>query len=421
MIVKDGAPVLGRCLRSASRFVDRIVVGDTGSRDESAAIAREFGAEVIAVPWERDFSRARNRVLEMRKCDWILVLDADEMLDGFGGARIGELIAANVDAYHNLRWNYMRDTSTRLGFEAARPNPCLIEEARQYPAYVPLPTTRLFRGHPGVYYEGCVHETVTRRLAALRLTTAQADFVVHHFGHAEDADADRQQKNDLYQVLGEQKLAANGADPQALLELGFAELENARRTAVALSHFERACRLSPRSAVAWLFSGMCLVRLSRLPEAMERLERAANLGLRNAVYQQTLGDAHFHAGHYAEARQAYAQLAAMGEASPLSEAKLGASEVHLGAVRDGIRRMQLAVESAPAFGELYDILAAGALLGGEAELAARTAEARLQVGKPTKFHFELAALLRAQIAQKEAQAWQGKSSGMAEAQTAGAA
>ncbi len=204
MIVKDGAPVLGRCLKSVALFADRIVVGDTGSRDGSAEIARSFGAEVIPIPWEEDFSMARNRVLRERKCDWVLVLDADEMLDGAAAKRIRELIEAPaVAAYHNPRWNYMRDTSTRLGFQAARPNPVVIEEARPYPAYVLLPTTRLFRGNPEVYYEGCVHETVTRRLAALELPTERADFVVHHFGHAEDADADRQRKNDVYQSLGE--------------------------------------------------------------------------------------------------------------------------------------------------------------------------------------------------------------------------
>ncbi len=398
MIVKDGAQVLARCLRSVEPLVDRIVVGDTGSADESAAIARSFGAEVIAVPWEDDFSRARNCVLWHRKCDWILVLDADEMLDASGGAQIRQLIEAQqLFAYHNPRWNYMRDASARLGFQAARPNPIVLEESRSYPAYVPLPTTRLFRNHPGIFYEGCVHETVTRRLATLGLATARAEFIVHHFGHAEDADAERQKKNNLYQALGEMKLQANANDAQAYIEIGLAELENARRPAVALSHFERACELSPQSAVAWLFAGACLVRLMKLPEALQRLDRAAKLGLRNAVFFQTLGDAHFHAGRYGEARDAYAQVAALGDASPLSEAKRGACEVYLGSAAEGIRRMQQAVADAPQFAELYDMLAASALLGGDIELAARTLEARRRLGHLTEFHAQLAALLQAQM------------------------
>src|SRR5262249_38302688 len=162
------------------------------------------------------FSRARNLMLAQRKCDWILVIDADEMLDASAGARIRKAIERpGIAAFHNWRWNYMRDASTRLGFQMARPNPMTLEDARACPAYVPLPTTRLFRSHPGIYYEGCVHETVTRRVAALQLVTKFADFIVHHFGHAEDEDLDRQRKNDLYQLLGEKKLKENANDPQA--------------------------------------------------------------------------------------------------------------------------------------------------------------------------------------------------------------
>lgn len=403
MIVKDGAATLARCLKSVSTFADRIVVGDTGSTDESVAIARAGGAEVIAIPWEDDFSRARNRVLEQRKCDWILVIDADEMLDVSAAARIRTAMEhPEAAAFHNWRWNYMRDTSTRLGFQLARPNPMLLEAAAPYPAYVPLPTTRLFRSHPGIYYEGCVHETVTRRLTTLQLATRFADFIVHHFGHAEDEEMDRQRKNDLYQLLGEKKLRENADDPQALIELGMAELENARRPAVALEHFERACRLSPASGVGWLFAGICMVRLSRLNEALERLKRAAGLGMRNALFFQAAGDAYFHGGRYTEANAAYAQVAALGESSPLSEAKRGAAEVHMGRAKEGIERMRRAVASAPAFSELYDILATGALLGGDVKLAAEAAQTRLTMGKTTEFHQQLASVLQAQMQQQTA-------------------
>jgi tetratricopeptide (TPR) repeat protein len=403
MIVKNGAPVLERCLRSAAPFVDRILIGDTGSTDGSQDLARAFGAEVIDIPWEQDFSRARNRVLQMRKRDWILVLDADEMLDPAGGARIRELIQTQaVFAYHNPRWNYMRDASTRIGFQAAKPNPALLDDARSYPAYIPLPTTRLFRSYPGIYYEGCVHETVTRRVAALNLPTASADFIVHHFGHAEDASEERHQKDALYQTLGERKLKANPNDPQALLEMGLAELEHARRPETALALFERASHLSPQSAAAWLYAGVCLVRLAKIPEALERLEQAASLGLETGVYFQALGDAHFQAGHFAQASAAYIRLASLGETSPLSETKLGACEVHLGLVEQGTRRMQQAVAAAPEYAELYDILAAAALLSGNLPVAVKTVEARLRLGNPTAFHIQLVSAIQAQFNQQQA-------------------
>jgi len=85
----------------------------------------------------------------------------------------------------------------------------------------------------------------------------------------------------------------------------------------------------------------------------------------------------------------------------LSEAKRGAAEVRLGRAKEGIARMRKAVSSAPAFGELYDILATGALLGGDLQLAADTAAARLKLGKTTEFHEQLAAVLEMQLRQQK--------------------
>jgi tetratricopeptide (TPR) repeat protein len=400
MIVKNGAAAgLARCLTSVAPFIDRILIGDTGSTDATPDIVREFDAEFLHLPWENDFARARNRVLAHRRCDWILVLDADEMLDHHGARQIRTLLdAPDIFAYDNWRWNYMRDSHTRLGSQSPRANPSVLEESRAFPAYVPSLTTRLFRSHPGIDYEGCVHETVTKRLAALGLRSGHADFIVHHFGHAEDPESARLRKNDLYQSLSQKKVSSDPRDPQALFELGLGELEHLRRPAAALSLFEQACVLSPGYAVAWLFAGVCLVRMGNAPEALRRLARAAELGLRNSVFWQTLGDARFYTGRYAEARAAYTAATHQGEAAPLSLAKLGASEVHLGLTNQGLRRIESAIASDPGFPELYDILAAAALLAGDLRLAAQTNQTRMRLGNTTEFHTRLAALLHAQTA-----------------------
>jgi predicted Zn-dependent protease len=274
----------------------------------------------------------------------------------------------------------------------------VLEDSCAFPSYVPALTTRLFRNHPGIHYEGYVHETVTKRLAALGLHSGHANFVVHHFGHAEDPEPARLQKNDLYQSLIEKKLASDPRDPQALFELGLSELEHHRRPASALANFDQACALDPHCAAAWLFAGVCLVRMGDAAEALGRLARAAELGLRNSIFWQALGDAYFHAGRYADARAAYLAATQQSEAAPLSLAKLGAAEVHLGLTHQGLRRMEDAIATDPGFPELYDILAAAALLAGDLRLAAQTSEARLRMGETTEFHTRLAALIDAQTA-----------------------
>lgn len=80
MIVKNEAKVLRNCLESVKHCVDEIVVVDTGSTDDTAAVAKEYSDKVFFYPWNEDFSAARNYAIEQVAGQWILSLDADEEL-----------------------------------------------------------------------------------------------------------------------------------------------------------------------------------------------------------------------------------------------------------------------------------------------------------------------------------------------------
>ncbi len=81
MIVRDEEQMLPRCLAAAAPAVNEIVVVDTGSTDRTIEIAREFGARVIEHEWTGSFSEARNISFEAATGDWIVYLDADEVLE----------------------------------------------------------------------------------------------------------------------------------------------------------------------------------------------------------------------------------------------------------------------------------------------------------------------------------------------------
>ncbi|GAA3253654.1 hypothetical protein GCM10020258_10900 [Sphingomonas yabuuchiae] len=80
LIVRNEARCLARCLGSVAPWVDKMVVLDTGSTDDSVAIAQAAGAEVHHLPWPESFSIARNHLLDLADSDWALMLDADEWL-----------------------------------------------------------------------------------------------------------------------------------------------------------------------------------------------------------------------------------------------------------------------------------------------------------------------------------------------------
>jgi len=66
MIVRDEAGRLERCLASVAGFVDEMVLIDTGSIDDTVAIAERCGAMVHRLAWPGDFAPARNAALRWR-------------------------------------------------------------------------------------------------------------------------------------------------------------------------------------------------------------------------------------------------------------------------------------------------------------------------------------------------------------------
>lgn len=67
-----------RCLKSVP-FADDIIVLDSGSVDSTCDIAKKLGARVIIEPF-RGFREQKQRATDLAVCDWIISLDADEVL-----------------------------------------------------------------------------------------------------------------------------------------------------------------------------------------------------------------------------------------------------------------------------------------------------------------------------------------------------
>ncbi|MEO7071655.1 MAG: glycosyltransferase family 2 protein [Rhodanobacter sp.] len=78
VITHNEALSIGRCLDSVPFAAEKLVV-DSGSDDDTVAIARAHGARVLQQPW-LGFGAQRNFASAQCAHDWILVLDADEAL-----------------------------------------------------------------------------------------------------------------------------------------------------------------------------------------------------------------------------------------------------------------------------------------------------------------------------------------------------
>ena len=76
VIAKNEELNIRRCLASVS-FADEIIVLDSGSTDETVAIAREFTPLVFSTDWQ-GYGVQKQRALDKASSEWVLNLDADE-------------------------------------------------------------------------------------------------------------------------------------------------------------------------------------------------------------------------------------------------------------------------------------------------------------------------------------------------------
>lgn len=79
MIVRNEEDTLGRCLDSVAGVFDEVVIVDTGSTDQTKAVAARFGARIVDFEWVDDFAAARNVAFAHGTSDYLMWLDADDV------------------------------------------------------------------------------------------------------------------------------------------------------------------------------------------------------------------------------------------------------------------------------------------------------------------------------------------------------
>lgn len=160
IITRDEADKLGACLRALDGWVDEIVVVDSGSTDGTVEIARTFTPRVIDSHW-RGFGRQKQFAVEAASHEWILSLDADEVVSSDLRSEIDRVLTGDsaVSAY-------------RIPRELMAFGVCLRHGD---PGHAPL---RLFRRDRARFSFDRVHESV---ITAHRVKTLRSR--LKHYGY----------------------------------------------------------------------------------------------------------------------------------------------------------------------------------------------------------------------------------------------
>ena len=98
VIAKNKANHIAQCIRSV-RWADDILILDSGSDDDTVAIAKFKGAKVIETDWQ-SFGLEKQRALKWCQHQWVLNLDADKYLNDKDQQKIKQAMQAHKnDAY----------------------------------------------------------------------------------------------------------------------------------------------------------------------------------------------------------------------------------------------------------------------------------------------------------------------------------
>ncbi len=116
IITKNEKDRIGDCIRAIHGLVDEVVVVDSGSTDDTVKIAESLGARVVHHDWP-GYGPQKRYSEECASNDWILNLDADEVMTPALFAEIKALLASNppLNAYRfQIRNVYPGKTKPRL-------------------------------------------------------------------------------------------------------------------------------------------------------------------------------------------------------------------------------------------------------------------------------------------------------------------
>jgi len=232
MIAKDEERYIRDCLASVQDLVDEIILVDTGSQDNTIAIAKEFGAQVFEISWSDDFSAARNESLKHATREWVLCLDADEVLAKEDCLRVKELVAKGEHFGYLMDQRNYTDNHKYSGWQ---PNDNYNECTST--GFFISAIVRLFK-REGAVFRNLVHEAVDDSILRAGGSIGDSKIPVHHYGHLKGKEV-LAQKREKYLELGLEQIKKTPDNPRPYYETARI-YKNTDRYKEAATLFEKA-------------------------------------------------------------------------------------------------------------------------------------------------------------------------------------
>jgi glycosyltransferase involved in cell wall biosynthesis len=312
MIVKDEEADLARCLDCLRNIADEIIIVDTGSFDQTKAIAFRYTNELYDFEWNNDFSAARNFSFSKATKDYIYAADADEIIDEENQKKfmlLKENLSSEIELVQMKYANQLQFGSTYNFDVEYRP--------------------KLFKRLRDFHWIDPIHESVNTNVVVF-----ESDIVVTHMPQALHAVRD-------FSIFERNTLDANGLSPKIhclyARELFIAGSDGDFRS--AFSYFEKTLHDESKSLKEIRASQCIVARSARLQRDESTFMKTALKGVVGVPIAEVcceLGDYYSEKQEFEEAAIWY-YTAAFGAESDLNIHYSG--DYPLGKLSDCYRRL----------------------------------------------------------------------------------
>jgi glycosyltransferase involved in cell wall biosynthesis len=277
MIVKNEEALIERVLACAKPFCDELIVVDTGSTDRTVELAEKMGAKVFHFEWIEDFAAARNYSLAQCTGDWVIWLDADDVITPACQQKLKALKETVLNDSLNgvvLPYYYLFDAE----------NNCTCINRRE----------RLFRRAAGFQWQHPVHEVIY--LQGEKLT--REDIWIEH-RYLPGKDSPKRNLRILLNAMQHEKYM----NDQRMVYMTAKELRLQERYEEALPYFARWLALNPvrtgwQAYDIYMNLGLCYKRLEKRDDARDCFLMAQRADSRRAEAYDELAFLHYEASEW---------------------------------------------------------------------------------------------------------------------------
>ena len=351
MIVKNEEEYLPQCLESVKSMVDEMVIVDTGSTDRTVEIAESFGAKILHHPWNNDFAEARNVSLRHAACAWILVLDADEMIEERDLAGLRNVCGSGkFKAYSIVTRNYNNDSKGATWV----PNDGQCEKSKEFTGWSPSRKVRLFRNNSAIRFSGMIHELVEPSIRKKGWKIGICDVPVHHFGRARQEET-QEAKGQFYFKLIQKTASEKNRDPDAYFKRG-AQGSDLGYHEEAVRDFYRVKELAPLFPRIDSNLSASLIHLERYDEAIGVLKDGIQKKPDDAGLWNNLGLAYYVKGIYDVAVEKLEKAVRLKPDYAAAYKNLGMAYAQAGRIKDAISAFTKAFKLNPTLVEIKKTL-----------------------------------------------------------------